>query len=102
MLSQQLAQQRAESQELPPPSDPTPAPRGSLLDAAIDQLLKDQPSEDDANYVFKSREKSDLTRLLHVHVECNDGDTLVIVNFPPGYSSCSREEVGQFLALSRL
>ncbi|KAI1647949.1 uncharacterized protein F4817DRAFT_335434 [Daldinia loculata] len=92
MLSQQLAQQRAESQELPPPSDPTPAPRGSLLDAAIDQLLKDQPSEDDANYVFKSREKSDLTRLLHVHVECNDGDTLVIVNFPPGYSSCSREE----------
>ncbi|KAF3055909.1 hypothetical protein GL218_07084 [Daldinia childiae] len=94
MFSQQLAQQRAESQELlpPPTSDPTPATRGSLIDAAIDQLLKDQPSQDDANYVSKAREKSDLTRLLHVHVECNDGDTLVIVNFPSGYLSCGREE----------
>ncbi|KAI1660111.1 hypothetical protein F4813DRAFT_313633 [Daldinia decipiens] len=93
MLSQQLAQQRAESQDPPPPlSDPTPAPRGSLIDAAIDQLLKDQPSEDDVNYISKSREKSDLIRLLHVHVECNDGDTLVIVDFPSGYLSCAREE----------
>ncbi|KAI0117257.1 hypothetical protein F4814DRAFT_439697 [Daldinia grandis] len=96
MFSQQQAQQGVESQEpLPPPplsSDPSPAPRGSLIDAAIDQLLKDQPSEDDANYISKSREKSDLTRLLHVHVECSDGDTLVIVNFPPGYLSCRREE----------
>ncbi|KAI0845150.1 hypothetical protein F5Y00DRAFT_273305 [Daldinia vernicosa] len=94
MLSQQLAMQRAEFQDSPPPpsSDPTPASRGSLLDAAIDQLLKDQPSEGDANYASKSREKTDLTRLLHVHVECDDGDTLVVVNFPSGYPSCSREE----------
>ncbi|KAI8965744.1 hypothetical protein F5Y11DRAFT_311293 [Daldinia sp. FL1419] len=95
MLSQQLAQhaRRTESRT-PPAPDPTPspAPRGALIDAAIDQLLKEQPREDDAHYSSKSREKSDLTRVLHVHAECDSGDTLVIVNFPSGYLSCSREE----------
>ncbi|OTB15508.1 hypothetical protein K445DRAFT_366708 [Daldinia sp. EC12] len=92
MLSQQLAQQSAESQEHPASTDPTPVPQGSLIDAAIDQLLKEQFSEDDVDYSLKSREKSDMTRLMHVHVECNHGDTLVIVNFPTGYLSCSGEE----------
>ncbi|KAI1799851.1 hypothetical protein F4811DRAFT_557371 [Daldinia bambusicola] len=89
MLPQQPEQ---ESQEPPSPTAPAPRAQGSLIDAAIKQLLKDQPSEDDTDYTSKSREKSDLTRLLHVHVECNTGDTLVIVDFPSSYLSCSREE----------
>ncbi|KAI1465873.1 uncharacterized protein F4812DRAFT_437914, partial [Daldinia caldariorum] len=92
MLPQQPDQHETEFQEPNPLMDLTPVPRGSLIDAAIDQLLKDQPSKDDTDYLSKSREKSDLTRLLHVHVECASGDTLVIVDFPSGYLSCGREE----------
>lgn len=73
---------------------PSPPPQGSLLDAAIDQLLKERPSQDNVNYSAEHREQSDLYRVNRADIECNEGDTLVIVEFPPGgLKNCYGEEV---------
>ncbi|KAI6093538.1 hypothetical protein F4821DRAFT_1599 [Hypoxylon rubiginosum] len=72
---------------------PSPPPQGSLLDAAIDQLLKERPSQDNVNYSAEHREQSDLYRVNRADIECNEGDTLVIVEFPPGgLKNCYGEE----------
>ncbi|KAI1143041.1 hypothetical protein F5Y05DRAFT_140489 [Hypoxylon sp. FL0543] len=80
-----------------PEADPAPSPRYrgprfSTLDAAIKQLLKEHPSEADSSYNSEWRERRDLTRLQDVELECDSGDTLVIVNFPEGHVDCRMRE----------
>ncbi|KAI1779735.1 hypothetical protein F4818DRAFT_151311 [Hypoxylon cercidicola] len=70
----------------PPPPSPSRRARGSLIDAAIIQLLKERPSQGDSSYNSEQREQADLYRVSRVR--CDDGDTLIIVNFPDGYRNC--------------
>lgn len=89
-----------EGSDIGPPTTPSPqtsAPQRSLLDAAIDQMLKENPDHNDSTYSSESREQMDLARTLHPHIECASGDTLIIVNFPHGYASCRWEDVRQYL-----
>ncbi|KAI1107449.1 hypothetical protein F4804DRAFT_160699 [Jackrogersella minutella] len=86
---------RPDSPLLPSVSSPTvPAqpPRESLLDAAINQLLKEQPSVGDSSYNSANREQQDMSLLRNVQSKCDSGDTLIIVNFPTGYVNCKWEE----------
>ncbi|KAI1209901.1 uncharacterized protein F4807DRAFT_460194 [Annulohypoxylon truncatum] len=66
----------------------TQPPSGSLLDAAINQLLRERPSQVDSNYTFEYRELRDINLVQHAPTECKSGDTLIIVNFPQGYKNC--------------
>ncbi|KAI1766234.1 hypothetical protein GGR53DRAFT_464632 [Hypoxylon sp. FL1150] len=86
MISQLVAEERAN--ESPPPRPP----QGSLIDAVIDQLLKERPSQDDVGYSAAHREQSDLFRVNRADFQCKEGDTLVIVEFPPGRRNCYGEE----------
>ncbi|KAI1409120.1 hypothetical protein F5Y13DRAFT_170760 [Hypoxylon sp. FL1857] len=85
--------------ELPETSDSPPrrpryrGPRVSMLDAAIKQLLKEQPSQADSSYNSEWREQHDLNTLQHVQTKCDSGDTLIIVNFPSGrHVDCKWQE----------
>lgn len=80
-----MAQQRLEDGSL--------LPSGSPLDAAIKQLLKEHPSQDDSSYVSEQREQLDLYRLSRVHFDCVSGDTLVIVDFPSNHVNCKWDQV---------
>lgn len=90
LLAQSLSSSRRRSATTPPTQT-------SPLDLAISQLLKDQPNQDDVDYVSQQREQSDFNSLWRVQFECNTGDTLVIVDFPSGYVNCKRDEVGDIL-----
>ncbi|XXG94394.1 hypothetical protein Hte_000649 [Hypoxylon texense] len=82
----------AEPGEPAEPSESSPPPRRSLIDAAIAQIIKENPNQGDSSYNAERREQDDLFRLSRPNFECTQGDTLVIVNFPPGYRNCYWDE----------
>ncbi|KAI2468911.1 hypothetical protein F4781DRAFT_422332 [Annulohypoxylon bovei var. microspora] len=69
-----------------------PPPGTSLLDAAINQMLKEQPNQGDSSYNSEYREQRDISLLQRVQIECDSGDTLIIVNFPQDHVDCKWEE----------
>ncbi|KAI1462071.1 hypothetical protein F4805DRAFT_411923 [Annulohypoxylon moriforme] len=78
-----------------PSFSPTPSaqppPASSPLDAAINELLKEQPSRGSSSYNFEIREHLDTTLIKEVSIRRQSGDTLIIVNFPQNYSDCKWE-----------
>ncbi|KAI0843196.1 hypothetical protein F5Y06DRAFT_257138 [Hypoxylon sp. FL0890] len=94
-MSSQPVAEAPEAEKTDGQSQPHPrhrAPRVSLLDAAIHQLLKEKPSRADSNYNSEWREQQDLARLQQVELQCKSGDTLIIVNFPSGHVDCKWRE----------
>lgn len=72
-------------------------PASSPLDAAINQLLKEKSCQGGNNYNPYERERRDIDLMQRVSIDCQSGDTLIIVNFPPGCTDCKREQVGTLL-----
>ncbi|KAI0898546.1 hypothetical protein F4806DRAFT_364831 [Annulohypoxylon nitens] len=67
-------------------------PASSPLDAAINQLLKEKSCQGGNNYNPYERERRDIDLMQRVSIDCQSGDTLIIVNFPPGCTDCKREQ----------
>ncbi|KAI1096007.1 hypothetical protein F5B19DRAFT_437462 [Rostrohypoxylon terebratum] len=72
------------------PWNQTP-PTNSPLDAVIDQLLKEQSRQGETSCNPYNREHRDFNLMQRVSIDCQSGDTLIIVNFPQGYVDCRRE-----------
>ncbi|KAI0380067.1 hypothetical protein F5Y04DRAFT_105434 [Hypomontagnella monticulosa] len=92
MDEQPPASEASNSDRSTTPSLPATTPLRSPLDAAIEQLLKERPSQNDDTYSSENREQGELLRTLHPFTECDSGDTLIVVNFPKGHASCAWED----------
>ncbi|OTA94479.1 hypothetical protein M434DRAFT_10737 [Hypoxylon sp. CO27-5] len=88
----QEAQEASDSPKLPRRKNKAKASRHSLLDAVVNQMLKEQPNQADSSYNSENREQRDLSLVQEVHLACTSGDTLIVVNFPPGHVNCRWHE----------
>ncbi|KAI0136012.1 hypothetical protein F4776DRAFT_115826 [Hypoxylon sp. NC0597] len=93
MSSQLFVQGAPETSDSPPsPRRKNRAAQQSPLDAVVNQMLKEQPNQADSSYYSENREQRDLSLIQQVQSECESGDTLIIVNFPPDYVDCRWQE----------